>query len=1390
MKAAAWTGAVLAGLVALVGLGLVLLNTPPAHALEARLVSSLPLAGGVRLNVKAIEGSIWGRMSLDQVTVTDPKGVFLVSPRVVLDWNPWALLHRTIELREASTDVLRLLRRPVFTASSRPRKRMTLPNIVAPRVHLGTLWLEPAVTGERRRLRADAALVLLRGRAQADLDILAQPIGVSGRADSLTLRVDAEPALNRLMLEGHLEALVGGLVDRLTGLGRPLSADLSGTGSWSSWTGSADAAVGSQPLLQASVKARSGRFTINGLAYPAVVSSGPLAALTKPRLAFGVVFSVANRVVAGAADLRSAAFGFAANGGLDLQHSRFIGVTLDARLVDPHTLASNLSGRDVRMQARLDGDFRHAAATYRMQAASLGLGRRLVENLQASGQALPEPSGGWTARFRASASGIDGAGAAAAALSRDLQVGGTVKLTGARVVSKGLTVASALLRARADLDLDFGASLYHAKVQARLQRLPLQGVGLVDASADLAVAATGPKQIKASGTLKARSVRLDNPAASKLLGGNAVIEARVGGGGPAGIALTSLTVMAPKFRILTGHGSYSPSGRIALSAAAVSTDYGPLKLQVSGTLAAPQATLHADDLGVAGLMAVDVRLTGEGSGRYAVIVHGASRYGPVAADLGLTLGAGQLQAQVRDAEFAGVRLQGMVSRTPAGPFSGTLVLSGRGISGTVGLSPAGAVQAADVALRVRQASLPLQPPVTIAAGTLKARLLLRPGSTSANGTAKLTGVRRGDLLVTKAALDVDYAGGNGTASVKLAGEREVPFTLDLAARLSPSTLTLDASGAVDRIPVRLVRPAVVRIAPGSYRLESATLDSRAGRIEISGSYASSGAAGQVRLAQLDLGVARVVAPGLGLGGRASGALDLTLPKGAPAPTARLRLQLDRFTRSTAAEVSTPVDVTVAADLDPGVLQANALLKRSGAVIGRAQARLVLGPADRRSWTERLRSGALTGGVRFNGDAQTLWSLTGLADETISGPIAIGADVSGSLAQPQLRGLVQAKSLRFQDAKYGAAVDGIAIDARFTGPRLQIDRLTGRAGEGSLSASGYADLSAAAGFPMNLQIRLDEARLVNGDDLGATISGQLSVVNGKTGGALVSGDLTLNRGRYQIVRQGKDQIVELSGVHRAGEPLREVQASQAGTTHAGFLRQWRLDVQVHAPQQLYVRGLGLDSEWRTDLRITGSLDHPRVVGDITLVRGTFSFAGRDLTLSRGLIHLNGSEPPNPTLDLEATATVEDVTATIDIGGTASHPEISFSSSPALPQDEVLSRLLFGSSVGQLSAVQAVQLAASLNALRSGGGGFNPIGKLRQLTGIDELKFYAADQSSGRGAALGVGKHIAKNLYVELTTDAQGYTATQIDFALTRTLSLLSRVGTFGGTDVELRYSHRY
>src|SRR3546814_7815541 len=150
----------------------------------------------------------------------------------------------------------------------------------------------------------------------------------------------------------------------------------------------------------------------------------------------------------------------------------------------------------------------------------------------------------------------------------------------------------------------------------------------------------------------------------------------------------------------------------------------------------------------------------------------------------------------------------------------------------------------------------------------------------------------------------------------------------------------------------------------------------------------------------------------------------------------------------------------------------------------------------------------------------------------------------------------------------------------------------------------------------------------------------------------------------------------------------------------------------------------------------------VTGVQTCALPIYSFSGHQFDLEQGFISFNGPMM-NPTLAIRAETKISDVTAGIAVGGTAQRPDIAFVSTPTLPQDEILARILFGDNVANLSATQAIQLAAALNGLRGGGGGLNPMGKLQNASGVDRIGLVGGDAALGRGPLLAVGAHSPNN-----------------------------------------------
>jgi translocation and assembly module TamB len=207
----------------------------------------------------------------------------------------------------------------------------------------------------------------------------------------------------------------------------------------------------------------------------------------------------------------------------------------------------------------------------------------------------------------------------------------------------------------------------------------------------------------------------------------------------------------------------------------------------------------------------------------------------------------------------------------------------------------------------------------------------------------------------------------------------------------------------------------------------------------------------------------------------------------------------------------------------------------------------------------------------------------------------------------------------------------------------------------------------------------------------------------------------------------------------------------------------LDLKVSAPRAVFVRGKGLDAEVEGNLNVTGTTANPVVTGGLSLRRGTYTLLGRPLRFTRANITFVNANRIEPALDLLATTRSGDISIEIAITGTASEPKIALTSTPQLPQDEIMARFLFNKGAAELGPselVQVVQAIAELTGNDSSGGA---IDSARRALGLDRLNIGKSDTQGTNAGGNGVsgagvegGRYIAPGVYVGGRQGLQGDT----------------------------------
>ncbi|WP_375381459.1 translocation/assembly module TamB domain-containing protein [uncultured Sphingomonas sp.] len=1381
-----WIGIALLAIVVLLLVVVFGIDTGPGHRLLADQIGNYNTASGLNIKVGRIDGSIYGRMSLRDLRVSDPKGVFATSPELDVDWRPFGFIRNHVDVRDLTAGLVTLQRNPQLKPTPpSPPGTPTLPNLDIDVNHLRVdrLVLEAPVAGARHIARIEGSAHIADRRAQLLVDgrALIAP-GVAG-GDTLHLVLDAVPDDDKLNINVKLNAPAGGVVTGLASLTKPLSLSVDGSGSWKAWNGKLMSTLGGGSLADLTLQARNGTFDVTGLTHPGLYLAGPVERLTAPGLSVNIHTALQDRKADSRFSFKSDALAVAGNGLIDLATSRFSNFKVGADLLTPGAVASNLKGRNLHAELALNGAFRTPTVDYKILADQLLFGTMGVDGVYAEGRATVD-SNRILLPVNARARRITGLNAAAGGLVTNVAIQGDVAINGATILSDNLHLRSDKIDATAIIAADMKTGRYTGALKGRINDYLVNGFGVINLQTDAHLVTAPAGGFGITGRVAAQTVKITNTGAKTFLGGNAVVSTDIGYLPSGVITFRNLHLSAPQFRVTQGQGQYDTKGGILVSADAYSTQYGPLTARVTGTATDPVVVLHAARPGVGvGLVNLDARVVGRG-GAYQVNATGGTTYGPFTADV-LVRPSPTLSADIHRIVFAGITANGHVAATNAGPFAGRLAFVGSGLTGNVLMGAQGKYQRADVAARAYQAHVPGPTGFTLGRAIVNASFVNYPKAPQIVADAQVADLHYGPTVVQTGRIKVNHVGGHGTAQALLNGANSgAAFRLAANAQLSPTDYLVALQGLANNINFRTGNPARIHVAGGQYRLLPTQIVFDHGAARVAGSYGH-GLTAQLRLDTLDLAAANALIPNLGVGGTATGSLDFTQATPTAFPTGNARVTVTNFTRTGLAATSEPVDIVFAGDLSQAGAQARALVKRNGTPVGRLVANLQPIPGGG-SWSSRLLAAPLSGGIRYNGPAGVLFSLAALPQQQLAGAIAIAADFGGRVLAPQLNGLIRADNLTYDNETYGTRLSALRIGARFNNDRLTLDTLTAKAGDGTIQAQGTVGLAAAQGFPIDLTATLSKAQLAKSDSLGATASGQIHVTKNLSGG-LIQGTINVENARYAIIRQGTAEVPELTGVHRKSD-IGKTAATGPAPAPAGV---FKLDLHLVAPSQVFVSGMGLDSEWKLDMHVGGMSSDPQVTGRLEVVRGTYSFNGKKFELNRGIVTFHGGALADPDIDIQATVATTDITVILNITGTGLHPQIAFTSTPTLPQDEVLSRLLFGTSPGNLSAIQAIELASALNGLRgSSGGGLNPLGKLRSATGLDKLTLVSADATTGQKQGLAAGKYITRNIYVEIVTDARGYTATQLTIALTKALSLLSAAGSQGGSNAAVKYQKTY
>jgi translocation and assembly module TamB len=420
--------------------------------------------------------------------------------------------------------------------------------------------------------------------------------------------------------------------------------------------------------------------------------------------------------------------------------------------------------------------------------------------------------------------------------------------------------------------------------------------------------------------------------------------------------------------------------------------------------------------------------------------------------------------------------------------------------------------------------------------------------------------------------------------------------------------------------------------------------------------------------------------------------DATLTGEPGAPSGTYHVKITKFASPSQMAGLPPLDMTAAGQLEGLRTTVDASI-----TAGQNSALRIKGSAPLST------DGALDLAIKGKLDLALANQAISAAGRRVKGTLSLDGRAGGSISAPQGFGSATLTGGSFEDVLFGVRLNNISGRCVANGDRITLENISAATPKGGkLTADGAIRLDVAGGFPGTIRIRAQNAQLVQSSLATAVTNLDLNITGPLARRPNIGGEVNITQLDVPVPERLPGNLQPLAGTRHV-QPTPTAAArlaidAKARRDNAGSAFDAVFDLMILAPGKIWVHGRGLDAHLGGHLKITGTLTKPQPVGAFNLVRGQFQLLNTQLDLTRANLTFSGDL--SPELDFVAMTQAGGASINIAISGAASDPQFSFTSSPDLPQDEILARLLFGESAGELTPTQGLALVQAM-AIYSGG-----------------------------------------------------------------------------------------
>ncbi len=387
-----------------------------------------------------------------------------------------------------------------------------------------------------------------------------------------------------------------------------------------------------------------------------------------------------------------------------------------------------------------------------------------------------------------------------------------------------------------------------------------------------------------------------------------------------------------------------------------------------------------------------------------------------------------------------------------------------------------------------------------------------------------------------------------------------------------------------------------------------------------------------------------------------------------------------------------------------------------------------------------------------------------------GSLGINLTAQGNASEPLLRGRLEVKNTFISHNDFPSGLSDLNGTLSFDGRRIQIDRLSGTTGGGTIGLTGTATYQSGA-LLLDLGATAQDVRLRYPAGVSSTANANLRLT-GSTNSALLSGDVVITK---LAITPGFDfgAYVESS---RQAIVLANTDSLQ---------NRLRLDVHVATTPELQMQTAIARLSGNADLRLRGTAERPAVLGRVEVLEGEVTFNGTKYNLDRGDVTFANPAKTQPVIDLQATTRVRDYDITVQLRGDASVAngvKVTWQSEPQLPEADVIALLALGRTQEESAA------AAQSGGFGFGGDASNLLinealnstvnSRLQRLFGASRVKIdpqgLASETNVIRGPQVTIEQEVANKLTLTYSTNVSvsNQQIIQAEYHLTRNVSIVA------------------